>query len=135
MTRPLQITLITAQEVVEQFFGNDASGKPRVSEGLLYKLARRGELPCVRVGSRVLFKPDDVAGFIEEGGCPSRNGARTRGKRGRDATTNTTTSFKSRDGRAKDRQERAVLDELMQLSEPEEPTTNRSRLVLHRGGA
>lgn len=37
----------------------------RISEGHAYKLAKRGALPSVRIGQRVLVRPGDLRAFIE----------------------------------------------------------------------
>jgi excisionase family DNA binding protein len=48
-------------------------GKP-VAEALnlkltaLYDYARRGLIPCVRIGRHVRFRPEDIAEFIANGG-------------------------------------------------------------------
>lgn len=125
MTAP---KLIAAADVVAEFF-TDERGRELVSEGLVYKLARGGELPCVRLGSRVLFNRDEVASFIKEGGCRSKSGARAAERNGRRASTNTTTSSKSPGGRAKGQLARAVAEELRQSSGPAAPTTSPLRLV------
>ena len=37
-----------------------------VSEQEIYKLARIGDLPHVRIGSRILFRPEDIDQFIKD---------------------------------------------------------------------
>jgi excisionase family DNA binding protein len=37
-----------------------------LSERFVRQLVATGELPCVRVGDRVLIRPSDIADFIEQ---------------------------------------------------------------------
>jgi excisionase family DNA binding protein len=39
-----------------------------VSKGRAYELARLGIVPCVRLGRTVLFDPERLAAFVENGG-------------------------------------------------------------------
>jgi excisionase family DNA binding protein len=56
MIPPVQMgPLLTAKEV---------AGILRCSTVHVYGLAKRGELPSVRYGSRVVFHPDDLKEFI-----------------------------------------------------------------------
>jgi excisionase family DNA binding protein len=48
--------LWTAEEVAERL---------RLNIATVYRLARRGDLVAVRIGTRRLFDPKDVAAFIE----------------------------------------------------------------------
>jgi hypothetical protein len=41
---------------------------PAVSRQRLYKLAREGVVPSVRMGMRLYFSPDALDRFIEQGG-------------------------------------------------------------------
>jgi excisionase family DNA binding protein len=42
--------------------------KLRVPISSIYDYARRGVLPCVRVGKLVRFRPSDIESFISSGG-------------------------------------------------------------------
>ena len=53
----------------------------RISESGVYRLARNGELPRVKVGNRTLFEPDEIRRFIAR----RRNG-RNSATRGREPT-------------------------------------------------
>ena len=44
--------------------GPEAADRLRISERTLYTLREQGEVPAVRIGSRVLYDPRDLAGFI-----------------------------------------------------------------------
>jgi excisionase family DNA binding protein len=39
---------------------DEVATRAQVSSKLIYKLVASGELPCVRYGTRVLFRPQDV---------------------------------------------------------------------------
>jgi excisionase family DNA binding protein len=42
---------------------DDVAGFLTVSRSMVYKLEQAGELPCVRIGSRVRFEPATVRAF------------------------------------------------------------------------
>src|SRR6185369_7190859 len=42
----------------------------RVSRATLWRLTSRGDLPVVRIGDRTLFRPRDVARFVERSSSP-----------------------------------------------------------------
>ena len=46
---------------------NELRGVLKVSRGTVYKLVNRGELPAVRVGERLRFRPADVDRYLERG--------------------------------------------------------------------
>jgi excisionase family DNA binding protein len=52
--------LLSAEQVAEHL---------NVSRDLVYLIGRRGDIPCIRIGTgakaRVLFDPDDVQRYIE----------------------------------------------------------------------
>jgi hypothetical protein len=50
--------------------------EPPWSPGKLWKLARNGVLPCVRVGQNYLFLPDALLRWIEAGGSGYAHGWR-----------------------------------------------------------
>jgi len=50
----------------------------RVSERTAWGLARRGEIPAVRIRRRLLFDPADLRAYIDRhksGGAPKKNSA------------------------------------------------------------
>ncbi len=46
----------------------EAGGLLRVSTNRLYELAKRGIVPCVRVGRRVRFSEEELLTWIRNGG-------------------------------------------------------------------
>ena len=46
---------------------NELRGVLKISRGTVYKLVNRGELPAVRVGERLRFRPADVDRYLERG--------------------------------------------------------------------
>jgi excisionase family DNA binding protein len=47
--------LLTVRELAAMF---------RVTPDCIYRLARRGEIPCLRFGRKVRFEPDDIERFL-----------------------------------------------------------------------
>jgi excisionase family DNA binding protein len=51
-----------------------------LSESGIRRLVRRGVIPAVRIGRRILFRPSSIARFVEEresgGNIPPRRGRR-----------------------------------------------------------
>lgn len=60
-----------------------------ISESGCRRLVRRGVLPAVRIGRRILFRPSSIARFIEAresgGDIPARRGRPRHRKSGHDA--------------------------------------------------
>lgn len=46
--------------------GPEAADRLRISERTLFTLRERGEVAAVRIGSRVLYDPRDLATFIDK---------------------------------------------------------------------
>lgn len=44
----------------------DAAAAMSISERLLWTKTNCGEIPCVRIGRRVLYDPRDLQGWIEK---------------------------------------------------------------------
>lgn len=55
MTQLARETFVTARQIARVL---------GISTGTVYRLARRGELPSIRVGGSVRFNPDQVAGVV-----------------------------------------------------------------------
>lgn len=53
-------TLLTAEEVAERCFGG------AVSPAWILREARAGRLRCLRLGRRIVFRPEAVSEWIEE---------------------------------------------------------------------
>ncbi len=58
MSSPEVLRLLTAQEVAELF---------QVDQSHVYRLARRGAIPCVRLGSDVRFSVDALTRWVRAG--------------------------------------------------------------------
>ncbi len=43
-----------------------------VSRSMVYSLVDRGELGCVRLGTRLLFQPDQIEAFVASRCVPAR---------------------------------------------------------------
>jgi excisionase family DNA binding protein len=43
----------------------DAAEILSISQRLLWTLTNKGEIPCVRVGRRILYAPSDLAAWVE----------------------------------------------------------------------
>ena len=48
----------------------EAAAILRVTENRVYELAKRGVLPCVRIGRQVRFPEDRLLAWLEAGGSP-----------------------------------------------------------------
>jgi len=57
-------SLITPDQLAE------AWGVPKSH---IYRLAREGHLPCIRLGKYMRFQPDQVAAFLSDGGTGKDN--------------------------------------------------------------
>ena len=49
---------------------SEAAGLLRVTENRIYELAKRGMVPCVRIGRQVRFPEEKLLAWIEAGGTP-----------------------------------------------------------------
>lgn len=46
--------ILNANDVIKQYF-TGADGKPMFSRDMIYRMARRKEIPSMKIGRRVLF--------------------------------------------------------------------------------
>ena len=44
----------------------EAAAILRISERMLFTLTKRGDVPCVRIGRSVKYRPSDIAAFVEQ---------------------------------------------------------------------
>jgi excisionase family DNA binding protein len=54
----------------------EAAALLRLSENRVYELAKRGLIPCVRIGRQIRFPEDKLLAWIEAGGSPLEAAAR-----------------------------------------------------------
>jgi excisionase family DNA binding protein len=54
----------------------EAAALLRLSENRVYELAKRGLIPCVRIGRQIRFPEDKLLAWIEAGGSPLEAPAR-----------------------------------------------------------
>jgi excisionase family DNA binding protein len=48
----------------------EAAALLRLSDNRVYELAKRGLIPCVRIGRQIRFPEDKLLAWIEAGGSP-----------------------------------------------------------------
>ena len=56
--------------IVKILLATEAAALLRVTTNRLYELAKRGAIPCVRVGRQVRFSEDRLLEWIANGGSP-----------------------------------------------------------------
>ena len=59
--------LLTTSEVIKEFFSRkDGTGRGKITEDKLYRLAKRGEIPSLKLDGRVFFDEDTLREWIKE---------------------------------------------------------------------
>ena len=59
------MALLKVDGVIERYF-TDSNGKPMISRQVLYKMARRKQLPSMKIGNRVFFSDKALDQWIAE---------------------------------------------------------------------
>lgn len=57
--------ILNANDVIKQYF-TGADGKPMFSRDMIYRIARRKEIPSMKIGRRVLFSDKAMDQWIAE---------------------------------------------------------------------